>query len=31
MSNVPDLTKIGYLFDNADLEKYTGTNYKVTA
>ena len=27
MANVPDLTKIAFLFDNADLTRYTGTNY----
>lgn len=29
MCNVPDLTKIGYLFDNDDLTRYTGTNYNL--
>jgi len=29
MSNVPDLTKIGYLFDNNDLLKYTGSDYNL--
>ena len=31
MANVPDLTEIGYLFNNADLTKYTGTNYNLPA
>jgi phospholipase/lecithinase/hemolysin len=29
MSNIPDLTKIAFLFDNADLTRYTGTNYNL--
>jgi phospholipase/lecithinase/hemolysin len=29
MSNVPDLTKMAYLFDNNDLTRYTGTNYNL--
>jgi phospholipase/lecithinase/hemolysin len=29
MSNVPDLTKIAFLFDNDDLTRYTGTNYNL--
>ena len=31
MSNVPDFTKIAYLFDNEDLTRYTGTNYHLPA
>lgn len=31
LSNIPDLTKIAYLFDNADLTRYTGTNYHLPA
>jgi len=29
MANIPDLTKIAYLFDNDDLTRYTGTNYNL--
>lgn len=29
LANVPDLTKIAYLFDNDDLTRYTGTNYNL--
>jgi hypothetical protein len=29
MANVPDLTKIAFLFDNDDLTRYTGTNYHL--
>jgi len=29
LGNIPDLTKIGFLFDNNDLIKYTGTNYNL--
>jgi phospholipase/lecithinase/hemolysin len=29
MSNIPDLTKMAYLIDNADLTRYTGTNYNL--
>jgi hypothetical protein len=29
MANIPDLTEIGYLFDNDDLTRYTGTNYNL--
>lgn len=31
MANVPDLTRIGFLFDNDDLTKYTGTDYGLPA
>jgi lysophospholipase L1-like esterase len=31
VGNIPDLTKIGFLFDNNDLIKYTGTNYNLAA
>jgi len=29
VGNIPDLTKVGFLFDNNDLIKYTGTNYNL--
>jgi hypothetical protein len=29
MANVPDFTKIAFLFDNDDLTRYTGTNYNL--
>lgn len=31
MSNIPDLTEIGFLFDNDDLTRYTGVNYNFPA
>jgi GDSL-like Lipase/Acylhydrolase len=31
MSNIPDLTKVAWLFDNDDLTRYTGTNYNLPA
>lgn len=31
VGNIPDLTKIAFLFDNDDLTKYTGTNYNLPA
>lgn len=29
VGNIPDITKVGFLFDNNDLIKYTGTNYNL--
>jgi hypothetical protein len=29
VGNIPDLTHVGFLFDNNDLIKYTGTNYNL--
>lgn len=29
VANIPDLTKIAFLFDNDELTKYTGTNYNL--
>ncbi|WP_180540474.1 SGNH/GDSL hydrolase family protein [Nevskia soli] len=29
VANIPDLTQVGFLFDNRYLTKYTGTNYKL--
>jgi hypothetical protein len=31
LANIPDLTQIGYLFDNDDLTKYTGIDYGLPA
>jgi phospholipase/lecithinase/hemolysin len=31
MANIPDLTKIAFLFDNEDLTRYTGTNYNLSS
>ena len=31
LANIPDFTKMGYLFDNADLTRYTGTDYHLAA
>jgi GDSL-like Lipase/Acylhydrolase len=31
VGNISDFTKAGYLFDNADLTKYLGTNYNLPA
>ena len=31
VGNIPDITKIAYLFDNDDLTKYSGTNYNLPA
>lgn len=31
VGNIPDLTKMAFLFDNNDLTKYTGTNYNLPA
>jgi lysophospholipase L1-like esterase len=31
LANIPDITELGYLFDNDELTFYTGTNYNLPA